>query len=149
VPDRVAWRPSVSRRAPAGSARSETVGTDAAADALGLTVGLPVVGGIVAAFASYLGAGLLEPGDAYDPGGSAGGFGVYWDRPVDVPGGYVTSAPLAGRFSVGAAMATTGRALDWYRDNILGDTVTTATLLAGSRRPPPGAGPRLPAVPRR
>ena len=29
------------------------------------------------------GAGLLEPGDAYDPGGSAGGFGVYWDRPVD------------------------------------------------------------------
>ena len=42
--------------------------------------------GTVDAFASYLGAGLLEPGDAYDPGGSAGGFGVYWDRPVEVAG---------------------------------------------------------------
>ena len=42
--------------------------------------GIPVVSGTVDAFASYLGAGPLEPGDAYDPGGSAGGFGVYWDR---------------------------------------------------------------------
>ena len=41
-------------------------------------------------------AGLLRAGDAYDPGGSAGGFGVYWDRPVEVPGGFVTPAPLAG-----------------------------------------------------
>jgi sugar (pentulose or hexulose) kinase len=143
VPDRVAVASVgvLPERLPAYSRSGETVGTltEAAADALGLTVGLPVVGGIVDAFASYLGAGLLEPGDAYDPGGSAGGFGVYWDRPVDVPGGYVTSAPLAGRFSVGAAMATTGRALDWYRDNILGDTVTTATLLTEAEATPPGA----------
>ena len=91
------------------------------------------------AFASYLGAGLLEPGDAYDPGGSAGGFGVYWDRPVEVPGGFVTPAPLAGRYSVGAAMAATGRALDWYRDDILGGTITTDALLAEAAATPPGA----------
>jgi xylulokinase len=128
-------------RLPPASHSGETVGglTEAAADALGLQVGIPVVGGTVDAFASYLGAGLLEPGDAYDPGGSAGGFGVYWDQPVDVPGGFVTPAPLAGRFSVGAAMATTGRALDWYRDSILGDTVSTATLLAEAEATPPGA----------
>ncbi|HEV8403187.1 MAG TPA: FGGY-family carbohydrate kinase [Candidatus Limnocylindrales bacterium] len=114
--------------------------TAAAADALGLRPGTPIVGGTVDAFASYIGAGLLEPGDAYDPGGSAGGFGVYWDRPVEVAGAFVTPAPLAGRFSVGAAMAATGRALDWYRDAILGGTVTTETLLAEAAATPPGAG---------
>ena len=87
------------------------------------------------AFASYLGAGLLEPGDAYDPGGSAGGFGVYWDRPVEVPGAFVTPAPLAGLYSVGAAMAATGRALDWFRDDIVGGD--DHDRARSSRRPRP------------
>jgi xylulokinase len=113
--------------------------TDTAAAALGVRAGRPVIGGTVDAFASYLGAGLLEPGDAYDPGGSAGGFGVYWDRPVDVPGAFVTPAPLAGRFSVGAAMAATGRALDWYRDQVLVDSVAIDTMLAEAAATPPGA----------
>jgi xylulokinase len=128
-------------RLPPRAVTGEVVGelTDAAADALGLRAGIPVVGGTVDAFASYLGAGLLEPGDAYDPGGSAGGFGVYWDRPVEVPGGFVTPAPLAGRWSVGAAMAATGRALDWYRTSILGGTITTEALLAEAAATPPGA----------
>ena len=113
--------------------------TETAAAALGVRAGRPVVGGTVDAFASYLGAGLLEPGDAYDPGGSAGGFGVYWDRPVEVPGAFVTPAPLAGRFSVGAAMAATGRALDWYRDQVLVDTIAIDALLAEAAATPPGA----------
>ena len=103
--------------------------TDAASAATGLPAGTPVIGGTVDAFASYLGAGLLEPGDAYDPGGTAGGLGVYWGAPVEVPGSFVTPAPLPGLYSVGAAMAATGRALDWYRTEILGGTVTTETLL--------------------
>ena len=128
-------------RLPPRSGTGDVVGglTATAADALGLRPGIPVVGGTVDAFASYLGAGLLEPGDAYDPGGSAGGFGVYWDRPLDVPGGFVTPAPLAGRYSVGAAMAATGRALDWYRDAVLGDTITIDALLAEAAATPPGA----------
>ena len=113
--------------------------TESAAAALGLNPGIPVVGGTVDAFASYLGAGLLEPGDAYDPGGAAGGFGVYWDRPLEVAGAFVTPAPLAGRFSVGAAMAATGRALDWYRDDILGGGMTTDALLAEAAATPAGA----------
>jgi xylulokinase len=128
-------------RLPMAGNTGDVVGTltDSAAAALGLRAGIPVVGGTVDAFASYLGAGLLEPGDAYDPGGAAGGFGVYWDRPLEVPGAFVTPAPLAGRFSVGAAMAATGRALDWYRDSILGGTVTTETLLEEAAGTPPGA----------
>jgi xylulokinase len=109
------------------------------AAATGLPAGTPVIGGTVDAFASYLGAGLLEPGDAYDPGGTAGGLGVYWDRPIEVPGSFVTPAPLPGLFSVGAAMAATGRALDWYRTEILGGTVTTETLLREVAETEPGA----------
>ena len=126
---------------PPPSSTGQIVGglADAAADALGLRPGIPVIGGTVDAFASYLGAGLLEPGDAFDPGGSAGGFGVYWDRPLDVPGGFVTPGPLAGRYSVGAAMAATGRALDWYRDDVLGGTITTDALLLEAAATPPGA----------
>jgi xylulokinase len=113
--------------------------TDAAAAMTGLSAGTPVIGGTVDAFASYLGAGLLEPGDAYDPGGTAGGLGVYWDRPVEVPGAFVTPAPLPGLFSVGAAMAATGRALDWYRTDILGGTVSVERLLKEVADTPPGA----------
>jgi xylulokinase len=128
-------------RLPAPSPIGREVGglTGASADALGLEPGVPVISGAVDAFASYLGAGLLEPGDAYDPGGSSGGFGVYWDRPVEVQGGFVTRAPLAGRYSVGAAMAATGRALDWYRDDVLGGTISTDALLAEAAATPPGA----------
>ena len=139
--DRVSAAGVPADRLPPTSSMGTVVGglTATAADALGLEPGIPVVGGTVDAFASYLGAGLLEPGDAYDPGGSAGGFGVYWDRPVEVPGSFVTPAPLAGRYSVGAAMAATGRALDWYRDDILGTTITTDALLAEAAATPPGA----------
>jgi xylulokinase len=130
----------VDRRPPAG-AMGGVVGalTETAADALGLRAGIPVAGGTNDAFASYLGAGLLEAGDAYDPGGSAGGFGVYWHEPVEVPGAFVTPAPIAGLFSVGAAMAATGRALDWFRDAIVGGDVTTERLLAEAAATSPGA----------
>ena len=121
----------------AGTVVGEVTGP--AAGVTGLAAGTPVVGGMVDAFASYLGAGLLEPGDAFDPGGTAGGLGVYWDRPVEVPGAFVTPAPLPGLYSVGAAMAATGRALDWLRREVLGGTVSTAELLDDVARTPPGA----------
>jgi xylulokinase len=143
VPDRdlVAASGVPLSRLPRQAHTGDVVGTltESAAAALGLRAGIPVVGGTVDAFASYLGAGMLEPGDAYDPGGAAGGFGVYWDHPLDVPGAFVTPAPLGGRFSVGAAMAATGRALDWYRDNILGGTIATEALLGEAAVTPPGA----------
>ncbi len=96
---------------------------------LDLRPGIPVVAGIVDAWASFHGAGMTQAGDAMDPGGSAGGFGVYWDRPLVVPGSFSTIAPLPGLYSVGGAMAATGRALDWYRLDVLGGAVTTERLL--------------------
>jgi xylulokinase len=110
-----------------------------AARHLGLPAGTQVVVGLVDAFASFHGARMLEPGDAIDVGGAAGGFGVYADRPIEVAGGFTTPAPLPGLFSVGGAMAATGAALDWLGSEILNGSVAVTELLAEARSVPPGA----------
>lgn len=115
-----------------GDAKTGTVLGGLAADAarhLGIAAGTPVVAGLVDAFASFHGARMLEPGDAIDVGGAAGGFGVYADRPVTVAGGFTTPAPLPGLFSVGGAMAATGAALDWFAGEVLGGAVPVPELL--------------------
>ena len=114
--------------------------TGAAADALGLTAGIPVAGGTVDAFASYHGAGLAAGRRRLRPGR----FGRRLRRLLGSSRSTCRAAssrpaPLAGHFSVGAAMAATGRALDWYRDSILGDTISTEALLAEAAATPPGA----------
>jgi xylulokinase len=114
--------------------------TPEAADALSLQPGIPVVAGVVDAFASFHGAGMLKPGDAIDVGGGAGGFGVYWDRVVEAAGAFVTPAPLPGLFVVGGAMAATGKSLDWFRDDILGSGASTDELLREAASTPAGAG---------
>jgi xylulokinase len=111
----------------------------ASAAALGLRPGIPVVAGIVDAFASYHGAGMVRAGDAMDPGGSAGGFGVYWDRPLVVPGSFSTIAPLPGLYSVGGATAATGRAVEWFRVEVLRGAATTAALIEEAGAIPAGA----------
>ncbi len=128
-------------RRPAVTEMGAVVGrlTSSAGSALGIRPDIPVAAGTNDAFASYLGAGLTEAGDAYDPGGSAGGFGVYWHEPVEVPGAFVTPAPLPGLYSVGAAMAATGRALDWFRDAVAGGAVTTEALLEEAATVPAGS----------
>ncbi|MCI0344031.1 MAG: carbohydrate kinase, partial [Chloroflexi bacterium] len=114
--------------------------TAEAAEALGLEAGLPVVSGVVDAFASFHGAGMLSAGDAIDVGGGAGGFGVYWGAPVEAAGAFVTPAPLPGLFVVGGAMAATGKSLDWFRDGVLGNGASTEQLLDEAGATPAGAG---------
>jgi xylulokinase len=121
----------------AGSAVGELI--PAIAEQLHLRPGTPVVAGVVDAWASFHGAGMTVAGDAIDVGGAGGGFGVYWDRPIRVAGSYVTIAPLPGLFSIGGAMAATGRAIDWFRGNILADAESTETLLEDAAATPPGA----------
>lgn len=130
-PDRLA--PPIST----GSVIGELLDT-AAAD-LGIAAGTPVVAGHVDAFSTFLGAGLREPGDAMDAGGTAGGFGVYVAREMVIPGTYCTPAPLSGLYIVGGAFAATGKALDWFRDGIVGGVATTEALIAQAASTPPGA----------
>lgn len=110
-----------------------------AARHLGLPAGTPVVAGLNDAFASFHGARMLGPGDAIDVGGAAGGFGVYADRPVEVAGGFTTPAPMPGMYSVGAAMAATGAALDWFATDVLRGALTVADLVAEATAVPAGS----------
>ena len=113
--------------------------TREAASAVGLRAGIPVVTGMNDAFASCHGAGMIDPGDAFDAGGAAGGFGVYAAEPLEVAGSFCTPGPIAGRYVVGGAMAATGKALDWFRADVLGSASPIEELLAEAAAVPPGA----------
>jgi xylulokinase len=113
---------------------------DKPAAELGLPAGLPVVAGANDAIATFLGAGLTEPGQAIDTGGTSGGFGLYVASPVSVPPLWTGPAPLEGLYYVGGAMAGTGKALDWFADEALGGTAQLPELLAEAASVPAGAG---------
>ena len=129
-------------RIAAAIAPGESLGglTSAAASHLGLRAGTPVVAGMVDAFASFHGAGMLRAGDAIDVGGAAGGFGVYAATPAQVPGSFTSPAPLPGLWSVGGAMAATGAALDWFARDVLGGSVAIDELIPEAARVEAGAG---------
>jgi xylulokinase len=127
----------IAEPAPAGTVLGGL--TDQAAAVLGLSPGIPVAVGVVDVFASFHGAGLLQPGDAIDAGGMAGGFGVYVSHPVEAVGSFCTPGPIDGTFVVGGAMAATGRALDWLRDDVLGGTFPIEQLLTEAEAVPPTA----------
>lgn len=131
---------NLARVAPEASAGTILGGlTSEAASHLGLRVGIPVVAGLVDAFASFHGARMLEAGDAIDVGGAAGGFGVYSDRSIEIAGGFTTPAPLPGLYSVGGAMAATGASLDWLGSGVLGGSVSIADLIDEAAAIEPGA----------
>lgn len=113
--------------------------TETAARDLGLVARTPVVAGLVDAFASFHGARMIEPGDAIDVGGAAGGFGVYADHHVEAAGSFSTPAPLAGLWSIGGAMAATGSALDWLAGDVLNGARSIDELIAEAATTNPGA----------
>jgi len=106
---------------------------------LRLPAGLPVAAGVVDAYASLDGARMLEAGDAIDVGGAAGGFGLYCRTPIEAPGSFTAPAPLPGLWLIGGAMAATGAALDWFRDDVLGGHWSIDGLIAEAEAVPPGA----------
>lgn len=113
--------------------------TSAAAADTALPGGVPVVSGINDGMATFLGAGLVEPGLAIDAGGTSGGFGLCWDAPLTAPGLGGGDGLLPGLFVFGGPMATTGKALDWFRDSVIADGASTEDLLDTAAQAPPGA----------
>ena len=106
---------------------------------LGLRFGTPVVAGLVDAYASFFGAGLLEPGDAVDTGGTSGGFAVYVDRALDVPGSFCAPAPFPRTWVMGGAMNATGKALEWFA-GLAQTGARVELLLAEAASVPAGSG---------
>ena len=121
----------------AGSLVGE-LGAPAAGD-LGLAPGIPVHAGTVDSFASFHGAGLVDPGDAIDTGGTSGGLAVYWDSEVAVPHAWVAPAPLPDRWMVGGAMTSTGKALDWFAAEVVGLREDARSLIEAAAAVAPGA----------
>jgi xylulokinase len=111
----------------------------AAADALGLRPGIPIIAGVNDGTASMLGAGLRAAGDAVDTGGTSGGIGIYADRPVEAPRAFLAPAPLPGLWVVGGAMAALGASVDWMRSVGLGDRWTPDELFLAAAGVAPGA----------
>jgi xylulokinase len=106
---------------------------------LGLAPGTPVIAGMVDAYASFFGAGLLEAGDAVDTGGTSGGFAVYADRALLVPGSFCAPAPVPGLWVLGGAMNATGKALDWFAAAVIDGTLSVEALLAEAALIPAGS----------
>jgi xylulokinase len=119
--------------APLGLLRADRAGE------LGLTAGIPVVVGVNDGAASMLGAGLRDPGDAVDTGGTSGGIAIYADAPVQVGRSFLSPAPLAGRWVVGGAMAALGATVDWVRTSALSGRWTADELFAAAATVPAGA----------
>ncbi len=122
---------------------------------LGVPTGTPVVAGGNDALASFHGAGLVDPGDAVDTGGTSGGLGVYWDRELDIPGTYRAPAGLPGLWLYGGAMNAIGKSVDWIGellapaggddlDALFSDAASTPAGAAGLVFLPYLAGERAP-----
>lgn len=90
--------------------------TSVAAQALGLTAGIPVVTG-GGDDIETLGAGVLDPGDFFEHCGSTGSIYLATDRCIFDFTGAVETYPdvLPGRWLMGASTTTAGSALAWAR----------------------------------
>jgi xylulokinase len=117
----------------------------AAAQALGLVAGTPVVAGGVDNSCMAIGAGTTEPGDLYASLGSSSWLTVAAERPVlDAVNRPFTFASLApGLFHSAMSTFGAGTSLAWVRDLIDPGLASAeggdATLIAMAADSPPGA----------
>lgn len=113
--------------------------TPDAAQQTGLPEGLSVVAGTHDGIATFVGAGLVDVGRAADVNGTSGGLALCWDRPIEEQGVFSTAWIHPGQHIVGGAMATLGKALNWYRDLVAGPETSFPDLIEGAMTTPPGA----------
>ncbi len=99
-----------------------------AAQELGLLPGTPVAEGCIDAYAGQLGLNVLTPGRMALITGSSHVLLGQAPNPVSGAGflGAFTDAVIPGQYSVEAAMASSGSAVKWFRDNFAPDIVHAA-----------------------
>lgn len=88
--------------------------TAAAAEATGLAVGTPVVGGAADMIASALGAGIVAPGDVLLKFGGAVDILTATDRIAPDPRLYLDHHLVPGLFMPNGCMSTGGSVLNWF-----------------------------------
>lgn len=113
--------------------------TPQAARETGLPEGLPVIAGTHDGMATFIGAGLVDVGRAADVNGTSGGLALCWNGPIEERGIFSTAWIHPGEHIVGGAMATLGKALNWYRDLVASPETSFHDLIEGAMTTPPGA----------
>jgi xylulokinase len=120
--------------------RLGVVSAEAALDS-GLPEGLPVVAGAGDGQSAGLGAAVCAAGEAYLNLGTAVTLGVHSDEHRTALAFRTMASPIAGRWTLEAALASGAHALEWFRRRILGDASAQALerLEAEAAEVPPGA----------
>jgi xylulokinase len=113
--------------------------TAAAAQATGLPEGLPVIAGVHDGIATFIGAGLVEPGRSADVNGTSGGLALCWPEPINKPGIFSASWIHPNEYIVGGAMAALGKCLDWVREAVVSPDMTHEELIHQAVTAPVGA----------
>lgn len=113
--------------------------TSEAARLTGLPAGLPIVGGISDYFESLIGAGALQPGLACDNGGTSESLNVCWDAALKVEGAFCIPSFTNGYWYLGGPASTTGKALEWWREQILDQARDDWQILPEAEAIPPGS----------
>ena len=113
--------------------------TTAAAQATDLPVGLPVVAGAHDGIATFIGAGLVEPGRSADVNGTSGGLALCWTGPIEQPGIFSETWLHPSEYIVGGAMAALGKCLDWVREAVMDSRMSHEELIREAMRTPVGA----------
>ncbi len=115
--------------------------SEASAGETGLPAGTPVVAGSGDGQSAGLGAAVCAGGLAYLNLGTAVTLGVHADRYMTGPAYRSMASPIAGRWTLEAALASGVHSLDWFRTRILRDTsdAALARLTAEAAEVPAGA----------
>lgn len=126
---------------PALRAMGEPVGrvTAQAARDTGLPFGLPVIGGISDYFEGLIGSGVLAAGMACDNGGTSQSFNLCWNAPLDAAGVFCVASFVEGTWYIGGPTSTTGKALEWWNEAMLGRSPDDWTILEEAETVPPGS----------
>jgi xylulokinase len=113
--------------------------TAAAARETGLPEGLPVVAGVHDGIATFIGAGLVEPGRSADVNGTSGGLALCWNEPINKAGVFSATWIHPGEYMVGGAMAALGKCLDWARVAVANSRLSHEELIQEAIKAPAGA----------
>lgn len=111
-----------------------------AAELTGLSQGLAVIGGITDYFGGILGSGAVSKGIACDNGGTSQSFNVCWDEQLAVQGIFCTPSFDGRSFLIGGPTSTSGRALDWWRCDVLGAAADDWTMVEKAGTVKAGSG---------
>jgi xylulokinase len=108
----------------------------------GLVEGTPIIAGCGDTIASMMGAGVIEPGRAFDVAGTASVFSVCVDsfRPDTISHTLMTARSVfPGVYYAYAYINGGGMCLDWFRDNFSKEDEKLETLNDQAANVPPGS----------